>query len=82
MGVNFLFNRDMQPFYNVLVDDGSSRYAAQENLEVISKPTEISHSEVGRYFQKFDGRWYEPNDEKRAEYPDDDRARDQFQLRH
>jgi hypothetical protein len=29
MGVNHLPNRDKQPFYNVFVDDGSNRYAAQ-----------------------------------------------------
>ena len=30
MGVNHLPNRDKQPFYNVFVDDGSNRYAAQD----------------------------------------------------
>ena len=29
MGVNNLPNKQHQPFYNVLVDDGSNRYAAQ-----------------------------------------------------
>ena len=29
MGVHHLPNKDKQPFYNVLVDDGSNRYAAE-----------------------------------------------------
>jgi hemimethylated DNA binding protein len=32
MGVDRLPRKDSQPFYNVLVDDGSIRYAADENL--------------------------------------------------
>ena len=32
MGVDKLADKDKQPFYNVLVADGSQRYAAQENL--------------------------------------------------
>ena len=32
MGVDRLPRKDKQPFYNVLVDDGSVRYAADENL--------------------------------------------------
>jgi F-box protein 21 len=32
MGVDKLERQDKQPFYNVLVGDGSQRYAAQENL--------------------------------------------------
>merc|ERR1712059_34648 len=33
MGVDRLPSKDKQPFYNVLVADGSNRYAAQVNLE-------------------------------------------------
>ncbi|RWS30087.1 F-box only protein 21-like protein [Leptotrombidium deliense] len=72
MGVNNLPNKEKQPFYNVLVDDGSTRYAAQENLEIETHPRLISHSEVGKYFSSFDGRHYVPNEEKRNEYPDDE----------
>ena len=32
MGVDRLPRKDKQPFYNVLVEDGSIRYAADENL--------------------------------------------------
>ena len=35
MGVDKLPLKDKQPFYNVLVADGSQRYAAQENLVII-----------------------------------------------
>ncbi len=71
MGVNQLQNKDKQPFYNVLVDDGSSRYAAQENLAVDLDPNPINHSEVGRYFMRFNGTFYESNQEKCSEYPED-----------
>ena len=32
MGVHMLPGKDQQPFYNVLVEDGSNRYAAQGKL--------------------------------------------------
>ena len=34
MGVDRLARKDRQPFYNVLVEDGSIRYAADENLVI------------------------------------------------
>ena len=49
-----------QPFYKVLVDDGSCGYAAQENLEYNVEPQEISHSDVGHYFLEFTGTHYIP----------------------
>ncbi|XP_019741245.1 F-box only protein 21 [Hippocampus comes] len=60
-----------QPFYNVLVQDGTCRYAAQENLEPHSAPLEIGHPEVGRYFCEFAHTHYVANDELRTRYPDD-----------
>jgi len=53
MGVYSLPKQDNQPFYNVLVSDGSQRYAADESLVPI-KPVRISHILVGKYFQSFD----------------------------
>ena len=66
MGVDRLPLKDKQPFYNVLVADGSQRYAAQENLVISSlfckfyisftfkvpldRPCPVPHPEVGRYF--------------------------------
>ncbi|WAR03525.1 FBX21-like protein [Mya arenaria] len=71
MGVYNLPLKDKQPFYNVLVEDGSNRYAAQENLDYHESPCLISHPDVGKYFERFDGRKYIPNAEKAEEYPDD-----------
>jgi len=71
MGVHELPRQDKQPFYNVLVDDGSNRYAADENLEYIN-PVEVTHDEIGRYFEEFcPKKGYIPNDEKKMEYPED-----------
>lgn len=60
-----------QPFYNVLVQDGTCRYAAQENLEPHSAPLEIAHPEVGRYFSEFSDTHYIANEELQARYPED-----------
>ncbi|XP_049619115.1 F-box only protein 21 isoform X2 [Syngnathus scovelli] len=60
-----------QPFFNVLVQDGTCRYAAQENLELHPAPLEIGHPEVGRYFCEFAHTHYVANDELRTRYPDD-----------
>lgn len=35
MGVENLPLKSQQPFYNVLVEDGSTRYAAQGNIDII-----------------------------------------------
>lgn len=82
MGVKRLPKGEKQPFYKVLVDDGSTRYAAQENLAIEWKIQTIVHSEVGRYFTGYTGRYYELNNEIRAEYPDDEGARDEIYLKH
>lgn len=71
MGVNHLPNKDKQPFYNVLVEDGSNRYAAQENLELPPSFQAIAHPEVGKYFCEFVNNHFIPNSEKLFEYPDD-----------
>lgn len=71
MSVHELPKQDKQPFYNVLVEDGSNRYAADENLEYIA-PVEVAHDEIGRFFEEFcPQKGYIPNDEKKMEYPDD-----------
>uniref|UniRef100_A0A667Z230 F-box protein 21 n=1 Tax=Myripristis murdjan TaxID=586833 RepID=A0A667Z230_9TELE len=71
MRVNQLSNGANQPFYNVLVQDGTCRYAAQENLEPHSEPLEIGHPEVGRYFSEFSNTHYVANEELQTRYPDD-----------
>ncbi|GBL85432.1 F-box only protein 21, partial [Araneus ventricosus] len=77
MGVYELKYKDQQPFYLVLVDDGTNRYAAQENLECDYGLQPISHAEVGRYFDSFHGTYYFPNEQKQQEYPDDNAVREQ-----
>ncbi|OWF35923.1 F-box only protein 21 [Mizuhopecten yessoensis] len=72
MGVHTLPNKHQQPFYNVLVEDGSSRYAAQENLDIPETVSTIPHTEVGKYFECFTGTHYVMNNEKRREFPEDE----------
>lgn len=72
MGVHMLPRKDKQPFYNVLVEDGSIRYAADENLLHPDTHCEIRHPDVGKYFKEFTGQYYVMNSEKAQEYPDDD----------
>ncbi|XP_015124343.1 F-box only protein 21 isoform X1 [Diachasma alloeum] len=78
MGIDELNDGVNQPFYYLFVDDGSSRYAAQENLIIAPTPKWINHDDVGRYFYKFCGAYYLPNEEKEREYPDDGKVRDQL----
>ncbi|CAB1322318.1 unnamed protein product [Coregonus sp. 'balchen'] len=71
MRVHQLSSGANQPFYNVLVEDGTCRYAAQENLEPHSAPLEIAHPEVGRYFSEFHDSHYVANEELQTRYPED-----------
>ncbi|MGH0143174.1 UNVERIFIED_CONTAM: hypothetical protein FKN15_077906 [Acipenser sinensis] len=71
MRVHQLPNGPNQPFYNVLVPDGTSRYAAQDNLELHPSPLEISHPEVGRYFSEFRDSHYTANEQLQICYPED-----------
>ena len=82
MGVHKLPHADRQPFYRVLVSDGSERYAAEENLEPIlpsqaglpsqARVPRIDHEMVGRFFSSHDGTRYLPNAELAAMYPEDE----------
>ncbi|XP_061750232.1 F-box only protein 21 [Nerophis ophidion] len=83
MRVQQLTHGAQQPFYNVLVQDGTCRYAAQENLEPHASPLEIAHPEVGRYFCEFADTHYVANEELSSRYPGDtqetaDTARDLY----
>lgn len=62
-----------QPFYHVLVEDGTTRYAAQENLEpcTMADLPVICHWELGKYFVSFTGRGYVPNEALRSIYHED-----------
>lgn len=79
MGVHKLPHAEKQPFYRVLVSDGSERYAAEESLEPIpfDGVPRIDHDMVGRFFCSFDGSRYLPNEELATIYPEDvDHVRD------
>ena len=78
MGVYRLNNADVQPYYNVIVEDGSNRYAAEENLTPNENSSAIPHVMIGKYFKEFTGQYYVPNEELKAHYPDDDEIREQF----
>ncbi|XP_060528394.1 F-box only protein 21-like [Cylas formicarius] len=77
--VDRLLLKDDQPFYNVLVEDGSHRYVAQENLKpTTSKGALHLNDDVGRHFSHFFQTHYVPNAEKEKEYPEDQRVRFRF----
>lgn len=42
-----------------------------ENLVYAKDVKAITHPEVGKYFEKFTGKFYVPNKMKQEEYPDD-----------
>ncbi|KAK2588852.1 hypothetical protein KPH14_001721 [Odynerus spinipes] len=69
-----------QPFYSMLLDDGSSCYVPQENLLLSSKPKWINHCEIGRYFCHFNKTHYVPNEKTSEEYPEDKEAREITKL--
>lgn len=74
MNVDGLEEGADQPFYKIFVDDGSCQYAAQENLLLAPNPEWINHHAIGRYFYKFSGAHYIPNEEKAKEYPEDEKV--------
>uniref|UniRef100_A0A1I8H868 YccV-like domain-containing protein n=1 Tax=Macrostomum lignano TaxID=282301 RepID=A0A1I8H868_9PLAT len=55
MGVDRLPRGRDQPFYRVLVEDGSERYVAEENIDLmqdspIHRFSAVTHPEVGKFF--------------------------------
>ncbi|KAM4707993.1 F-box only protein 21 [Discoglossus pictus] len=60
-----------QPFYSVLLEEGSCSYVAQENLEHHPCPAEIRHPDIGLYFSEFAGTHYVANEELQLRYPED-----------
>ncbi|XP_068679447.1 F-box only protein 21-like isoform X1 [Montipora foliosa] len=60
-----------QPFYNVLGDDCTQRYAAHVNLREDPNQPFNPHPEIGKYFKGFNGTRYIPNECVRQQYPDD-----------
>lgn len=66
-----------QPFYNVFVDDGSSRYVAEENVDVLS-PDQITDQvvnsfgiDIGKWFKRYDPATGTFVSNVRQRYPDD-----------
>ncbi|EXJ95683.1 hypothetical protein A1O1_00806 [Capronia coronata CBS 617.96] len=75
--VDRLPNGRHQPFYNVLVDDESTRYVAEENV-VVLEPDEVTEDvldafpvEIGKWFKRFDGETGTFVSNVRDEYPED-----------
>ncbi|KAK0090464.1 hypothetical protein PV325_000128 [Microctonus aethiopoides] len=75
MGISELSDGVNQPFYNLFIDNGSSGYVAQENLIITTSSNPVDHDEIGRYFYKYCGTYYLPNEEKEKEYPEDTNIR-------
>lgn len=71
MGVDNSPGGRNQPFYNVLGDDGSRRYAAHTNLREDPQQPFNPHPELGKYFKGFTGTRYIPNESLQQEYPED-----------
>lgn len=75
--VDRLPNGRHQPFYNVLVEDESTRYVAEENV-VLLQPGEITEDvldafpiEIGKWFKRFDGETGTFVSNVLDEYPED-----------
>ncbi|KAK4946536.1 hypothetical protein LTR10_014388 [Elasticomyces elasticus] len=75
--VDRLPNGRNQPFYNVLVEDESTRYVAEENVVLLS-PSEITEDmleafpiEIGKWFKRYDPQTGTFISNVRHEYPDD-----------
>ncbi|KAM4053309.1 F-box only protein 21 [Anomaloglossus baeobatrachus] len=60
-----------QPFYSILLEDGSCSYVAQENLEPHPEPGPIQHPDISHYFSDFSGDHYVSNKELQLQYPED-----------
>ncbi|XP_075691364.1 F-box only protein 21 isoform X2 [Rhinoderma darwinii] len=60
-----------QPFYSILLEDGSCSYVAQENLEPHPEPGLIRHPDIALYFSEFSGDYYIANKELQLQYPED-----------
>ena len=55
----------------VVVPNQSDFDFLSENLLYTRNLDTISHTEVEKFFEEFTGRYYVPNPQKHAEYPDD-----------
>ncbi|KYN30001.1 PREDICTED: F-box only protein 21-like isoform X1 [Trachymyrmex cornetzi] len=60
-------NSVTQPFYFILSEDGNKYYASEDSLEPCP-PRWIEHNEIGRYFCRFTGSHYIPNEVLKRQY--------------
>lgn len=72
MGVDDLPRGRLQPFYNVVADDNTVRYVAEENITPSRKlPSESLLALAGRYFKRYDTELGRFVSNMKDEYPDD-----------
>lgn len=48
--IHLLRHGKEQPFYNVLMSDGTTRYCSQENMQLDPDPKEVTHPDVDQLF--------------------------------
>lgn len=53
-------------------------FQSTETLFYPANPEPVNHYEIGRYFYKYEGMCYLPNEEKAREYPEDEEFRNQM----
>ncbi|EKG10770.1 F-box domain cyclin-like protein [Macrophomina phaseolina MS6] len=73
MNIDGLPNGRNQAFYNVLCEDSSSRYVAEENIQITTDPPPdfLLNKLAGRYFRRWDVQEARFVSNIRDEYPDD-----------
>ncbi|KKY16325.1 putative f-box domain-containing protein [Diplodia seriata] len=73
MNIDGLPNGRNQAFYNVLCEDSSSRYVAEENIQVTADPPPefLLNKLAGRYFRRWDTTESKFVSNIKDEYPDD-----------
>ncbi|XP_012057622.1 PREDICTED: F-box only protein 21-like [Atta cephalotes] len=72
------FNSVTQPFYFILSEDGNKYYAAEDSLIETCPPRWIEHNEIGRYFCRFAGSHYIPNEVLKRQYMFDELVLDRL----
>lgn len=77
MRVHLLERKQLQPFYNVLSEDGSERYVAEDNILPLSKETAnlegfFALDNIGKFFRSFDGKQFVLSSDLVEKYPEDE----------
>lgn len=72
MQVDNLRRGRWQPFYNIVAEDKSQRYVAEENIQILSeRPIEALLRVAGRYFKRWDDAENKFVSNIRDQYPED-----------